>query len=421
MGQDKTIKSKRFKEAEQIAANIQRQLGKVEEIIRSQSLFHDDSLVEYLMPYFRKKVEGKPIRAYFTWKSFEYLMHYQTGEQEVSKAQELLFSTHLPLVFELAMTIQYLHNQILDEKMDARSSNRRKVNKNLIESNLLREVLFTYVKKEIYPLLGTAKHKFLKDRLRKLMINVDMGQRLEKEYGTFDAWKRDTVSHPSTLFPKMQADRWLGDEFCRSYMAHQVDGVLEGLKVGHSFTRVYFHRIYWTNAYFFRVIAEIAIELTDAKGTPLAAALQRFAIHYGFLAQILNDCVDFVHSDDPVELARLKATGKKNTDFMSDLHNFNITLPLIFHLQEDQRGKIEAYLTGTRKARKLLEQYPKQIMHEIVRSSAILKCTALNLTLAKAATADLDTHNPATPLLVNMCEIVNDNKYLRILFQHKIQ
>ncbi len=415
--QDKKIKSARFKEAEWVASNIQQEISKVEQIIRSQAFFTDDSLVDYLIPYFREKAGGKPVRAYFSWKCFEYLAYYKAGrlsENIPALDPNQIFSTKLPLVFELAMTIQYLHNQILDEKMDARPSNRQKVNKNLIESNLLREVLFTYVKEEIFPHIGTAKNKLLKDRLRKLMMYVDLGQRLEKEFGAYDRWKQDDL-------PSFHPEKWLGDDQCRSLMTHYIDGVLGELKFGHAFTKVYFHRIYWTAVYFFRAIADVVAELMDFSNSPLLSGVQVFTVYYGFLAQIVNDCIDFTYTDDPKERARLKATSKKNTDFMADLFNFNITLPLVYHLQSGNRGKIESYLEGGRKAKKLLTIYPKQIMQEIVGSGAILKSISLTLELGKAATAYLDPCNPATLYLGNMCEITNDNKYLRILFNQDKQ
>lgn len=413
MSQNQDIKSLRFKEMEWVASNIQQELPKIEEIIRSQSFFIDDTLVDYLMTYFREKVNGKPIRAYFTWKSFEYLAYYEVKKD--SKDKQILdldphhiFSTKLPLVFELAMTIQYLHNHILDEKMDARLSNRKKINKNLIESNLLREVMFTYVKQEIFPHIGIEKNKVLKDRLRKLMMNVDLGQRLEKEFGTFESWKKDEI-------PSFHADKWLGDEYCRTLMEPFIDSTLSDLKAGHSFTKVYFHRIYWTAVYFFRVILEAVAELLEYSDQPFTRALHSFAVYYGFLAQILNDCIDFTYTENPEEMARLKATGKKSTDFMADLFNSNITLPLIYHLQGDYRGKIEGYLNGGRRVKKLLNIYPKQIMQEIVRSGAILKSVSFTLKLSKHATVHLDPRNPVTPFLDNMCEITKDNKYLRIL------
>lgn len=413
MSQNQDIKSLRFKEMEWVASNIQQELPKIEQIIRSQSFFIDDTLVDYLMTYFREKVNGKPIRAYFTWKSFEYLAFYEVKKDSDNKLisdldPHQIFSTKLPLVFELAMTIQYLHNHILDEKMDARLSNRKKINKNLIESNLLREVMFTYVKQEIFPCIGIEKNKVLKDRLRKLMMNVDLGQRLEKEFGTYENWTTGSM-------PPFHSNIWLGDDYCRTLMQPFIDGVLNELKIGKAFTQIYFHRIYWTAVYFFRVILEVVAELLDYFDQPLTRALHTFAIYYGFLAQVLNDCIDFTYTEDPNEMTRLKATGKKSTDFMADLFNSNITLPLVYHLQENYRGKIEGYLEGGRRAKKLLNIYPKQIMQEIVRSGAILKSVSFTLKLSKSATVHLDPHNPVTPFLDNMCEITKDNKYLRIL------
>lgn len=411
MDQGRNIKSLRFKETEWVSSNIKKEIPKLEKIIRSQALFEDDSLVDYLLPYFIEKVSGKPVRAYFSWKCFEYVAYYQANglSENIPKLDPHgIFSTKLPLVFELAMTIQYLHNQILDEKMDARSSNRKKVNKNLIESNLLREVMFTYIKQEIYPFIGTANHKMLKNVLRKLMMYVDLGQRLEKEYGTYDRWKKQN-------FSPVDQEAWLGDSLCRALMMPYIQEVLQELKYGHVFAKIYFHRIYWTAVCFFRTISEAVFHLTESNDKFIINGMNNFTVYYGFLAQILNDCIDFAYSDDPKEMARLKAIGKKNTDYMADLFNFNITLPLIFHLQMENRGKIESYLEGGRKVKKLLALYPKQIMREIVNSGAILKCTSLLLDLSKNATVFLDHCNPATPYLFNMCEITKDNKYLRIL------
>ena len=96
---------------------------------------------------------------------------------------------------------------------------------------------------------------------------------------------------------------------------------------------------------------------------------------------------------------------------MSDLFNFNITLPLIYHLQEDNRGKIESYLEGANrkrrgrrrgrngenKTKKLLRMYPKQIMQEIKESGAMLKAVSMTYALTKTAIESLDSNNPAAP------------------------
>lgn len=404
------IKTLRFKEMEAISQCLLKETEYLEAILERYQFLDGSVLNGYVLGFLKNKAKEKPVRAYLTWKLQEYLLHGSgifPKDFKTALEEHPLFSARLPLVFELIITIQYFHNQILDEKFEARTGNWPKVNSTLIKSNLLRELLHIYLDERVYPLLSLEQREILARTIRQLLIYVDLGQRLEKEYNTYTAWKSESL-------PVLSEEKFLDSAENRALMQPFLEEVQQELDFGHAFSKIYFHRIYLTNVFFFQAIAQVISTLLPQGRIADQRAVQNFALLYGFMLQLINDYADYAYSDDKKEQKILRTAAKKSTDFMADLYNFNVTLPLIFHLQWRYRRRIEAYLEGGRKQKRQLSLYARQIMEEIVQSGGIRKTIALSRKIAQAAVSHLDKDNPAFPYLENMGDMASDNKFYDI-------
>ncbi|MCC6460516.1 MAG: hypothetical protein IT260_08600 [Saprospiraceae bacterium] len=365
-------------------------------------------MVPYCLEFLKSKSGNKPLRAYFFKKTYDYHLVYPEIRTAIKKfpLPERLFTQKLPFVFEIVIVIQYLHNQILDEKYEIRRFNHGAVCRNLISSNILREALFLYLEQEIAPLLHRPEQfQVLQATVRKLLLWVDLGQRIDKEYNHYQHWKAGSVSftvHNPIL-----------DHLALETIGETIRQVQKDIPGKEEFVMAYFQRIYLTNVYFFRCMAELLFDLCEYEG-PQATGYQQFTMLYGYMLQIINDYADFAYTDDPEEREKLKASAKSTTDFFSDLYNFNITLPLIYHLAEGGRRNIEAYLEGGVKRKKLLTLYPRQIMQEIVKSGGIHAAIRISRECSKSAETFLDDTNPATPYFRDMCAMAMFNKFYKI-------
>lgn len=367
----------------------------------------NQGLHEYCLSYLKDKFDKKPLRAYFSLLLYRYLNHYPVWQTKFTTHDEKLLITKLPFVFEVVITIQYLHNHILDEKYETKKSNFPRIDQNLIASNILKETLYLYIDQEITSYLATDLGMQLKRCIHELFLCVDIGQYLDKNYNNYSAWKKENTEFSfvnSTFYDKLAAEA----------IAEILAEVQAEIVAKSSFVEAYFRRIYCSNVYFFRCIVEVLEQIGGKIENEYVNSLKLFSIQYGFMLQIINDYADFAYSDDANERSMLKLAGKKSTDFFADLYNFNITLPLIFHLQEGYKRKIEAYLEGGKKRNKLLSLYPTQIKQEIVSSGAIHACINISRRLSQFARNQLDLDNPITPLFTDMCEMAFDNKFYRL-------
>lgn len=393
---------------DQTGTYVSRETAKLSTILRQMRLFDDGGEFEkYCLGYLQKKVSNKPLRAYFARKMYEYLTEDQNRIQfQVYQDNEILFLRKLPFVFEIVITIQYLDNQILDEKYDLKSQNHPKIVQNLISSNVLREVLFLYIDQEITPHFSDRRGvESLIQNLRRLLLWVDIGQYLDKEYNHYKRWK--------AKIPNLVGCTPFFDDIVHRAIDETMNQVKFDVPDKSEFIEAYFRRIYLSNVYFFRCITEILLTMGNCN-RPQQEHLLLFSTQYGFMLQIINDYSDFAYSEDKKIQKQLKTSGKKSTDFFADLYNFNVTLPLIYHLNKGARRKIEAYLEGGIKKKNILTHYPKQVMQEIDQSGAILNSILRSMELAESAKQCLDTNNPHSAFFANMCDMAIDNKFHQV-------
>ncbi len=388
---------------------VKQEIAKLSDLLRQMRIFDDGGKLEkYCLSYLHKKVANKPLRAYFARKVYEYLAVYPECDKVFQNYPDskVLFLQKIPFIFEVVITIQYLHNHILDEKYDVKNNNHPMVVQNLISSNVLREVLFLYMDQELpqhFP--DRAKVEMLTQAVRRLFLHVDIGQYLDKEYNHYRNWKGEMPPFitPSPFF----------DEIAHKAIDKTMNEVKEEVPEKTAFIEAYFQRIYLSNVYFFRCITETLMDLGNYRGAQCEPMLL-FSTQYGFMLQIINDYADFAYSEDRKEQELIKTAGKKPTDALADLFNSNITLALIYHLKQGTRRKIEAYLVGNNKKKRLLMKYQKQIMQEITQSGAILDCVLKSMDLASSAKLFIDEGNPHAAYFAHMCDMAVDNKFYQI-------
>jgi geranylgeranyl pyrophosphate synthase len=364
----------------------------------------------YCTNYLNKKISNKPLRAYFTRKVYEYILSISLKDDKTKFKTVFRYnalSVKLSLVFEVIIVIQYLHNHILDEKYDTKAEHHKMVVKKLISSNILRETLFIYLDRFLKPcFIELEPYENLVQRLRKLFLYVDLGQYMDKEYNTYKKWKDPN-------FPETTPVISIWDDEVEQCIRPFIKQVQDEVPGKAEFIEGYFRRVYLSNVYFFRCISEsISDLLTSDEQERLN--LTHFSIYYGYMLQVINDYADFAYSSDKEEREKLRTSAKNTTDIFADLYNFNVTLPLIYHLSGGGRQLIEGYLEGGRKRKKLLSLYPQQIMQEIIQSGSIHSSIRISRQLATSAKATLNKTNPVTPFLMDMCDIAYKNKFYQI-------
>lgn len=397
----------RFEEMDNVSLLMVKEMEVFKTFFQPLKVFEQDPLEEYCLAFTTEKIGNKPLRAYFFNKMLEYLQYDEATNVILKKYPKVLFQVKLPFVFEIVICIQYLHNHILDEKYDSKAAYHEKVCQNLIASNIIREVLFRYLEAEVKPLLkNQKKYEVLLAAIRQLLILVDIGQRMDKSFTNYDHW-RDGI-------PNIEPSSGIFDAAFQKAINPSIAKVKNDIPDKSAFIDAYFHRIYLTNVYLFRCMSEVLMLLSNTKVTQYTK-IQQFAIQYGFIIQIINDYSDFAYSPHKQEQKDLETAAKKTTDVFSDLYNFNITLPLIYHLQEDTRRRIRAYLEGGLRRKRLISDFPLQIMQEIVESGSIRKCVTITRNLSKSAMSQLDVTNPTFLYFKDMCAIANYNKFYRIL------
>lgn len=409
------IKQKRLKEMEETLSWLNQEMLLFEKYLEPYQLFDDDELANYVFDLLRRKLERKPVRAYFTRKVSAYILHEATVSSSINNSSKINHNSEIDevirrkfaFIVEVVIVIQYLHNQILDGKFGIKTE--VKINRNLIASNILREILFRYIMKEVKPYFkDTDIAEMLYRFVAEMLLVVDLGQRIDKEFCNYEQYKK--CSFPSykkgTKFTKL-----IENLACVETLIEEVKKQTPSKK---DFVDIYFKRIYLTNASLFVLMTELIGKITNYS----ASHLMDFAVCYGLALTIVNDNADFVPSEDSnvkemenSKKVKMDTVAKKTTDAYSDLRNKNITLPLIFHLEKSPKREIQRYLETGEKA--IIQDFQIQITQGLKESGALRKSMKEGRKFAKNGKQYLKAENPQTSLLFDMLEIANWNKYYR--------
>lgn len=355
---------------------------------------------EWVMASLSARLEGSPLRAYFTRMTAGYALGMAPAWKQMRwarPAQRRLLSVQLPLLFEGAIAVQYLHNQILDGK--AGVNDRTAINNNLLTANLLKDALYNYIEREI-PAAYVGRVRLA---LRRTFEWVDAGQRLEAEANTLHAFHEGQAG-PDTFAAMMPAGA--ADLGAARLFIEKIKRDLPPLYQGAA--EAYFQRIYLTCAALFVEAAGLIAALT---GLPERSArrLQDFAVCYGLMRQLVNDNADWLPANHALDTQTRRAD-----DAFSDLRNGVLTLPLIFYLADGCRGPVYAALQPRGFA--LADQ--QQLFNDMLEANALYKSIQNARILGELAISCLDTRWMPARRLAETCEIVHWNKFLAPCLRH---
>lgn len=347
----------------------------------------------------RHKLSGTPIRAYYLAKTAAWLKTVSPWRSaRIYDRQERLFTAQLPFVFEVVITVQYLHNQILDGKSGVTSRDR--ISENMLAANLLKEQLYRYIATE---LPASAREATL-TAVRRCFEQVDQGQYLEQHYNTYTAFSQGQDDWKSVLPAGM----------CAALDLSAVDPFLDKLKADippilHAQLDLYFARIYLTCAGLFVEASRLVGELLRVPKKRMRA-VQQFSLCYGLMRQLVNDNSDWIPSH-----YGLGTKTKTAADHFSDLRNGTLTLPLIFHLAEK---KDSILLQVLNKQMRWSAAFEEAAFEDILHSDALFKSIQNTRILSELALAYLPIDNQEAGYLADSCEIVHWNKFLKPCLTH---
>lgn len=349
----------------------------------------------------RKKLSGAPVRAYFAAKMAAWLTDQSaplSSFRSLRPGMDSLFSEQLPFIFEAIITIQYLHNQILDGKSGV--TNRARISENVLAANLLKEQLYRYIDTE---LPRYARHRTT-IAVRTCFELVDQGQYIEQHFNTYTAFvtgQNDATAHVPAAY--RASEDLAGVEAFIQKIKRDLPEML------HAQLDTYFHRIYLTCAALFVEASRLIGDLLGVPSAQLQPVLQ-FSRSYGLMRQLVNDNADWVPSS-----FGLTTVTKAATDHFSDLRNGTLTLPVLFFLAEHKHTSLEQVLAG-RIA--WSSHFEAEIFGEMATSHALYKSIQNTRILAELALAYLPASHPAAVHLADSCEIAHWNKFLAPCLSH---
>jgi geranylgeranyl pyrophosphate synthase len=397
----KKVYQQRMKEMEITRQQIAAELPILQNIANSKyALLIDDTLITYCFFLLDKRIEKKPLRAYFLQKVGDYVM---ANEEMTFDAKRQKLLTKLGFIIELIMVIQYLHNQILDGKAGVTS--KEKIAQNLVAGNILRELLFDYITTEIGKFDNNTATKTA-ECVARIFMYVDIGQMMEINYGHYNAYKKN-------VFPEINSNSQLNQFIDEHIVCVQtvVDEIKEEMPEKKQFIDLYFRRIFLTNVSLFTLATQLICDLLNSSSKKQNELL-KFASAYGIALQIANDVGEIVQEEKNQE-----TIGKEKVDAFSDLKNQNITLPFIYHLQKGYKRLIESYLECPKNKAYIIKDYQEQLNQELVDSLSIDNCIAIGKKIAKEAKKHLDENNPTTFLFWNMSQIAEWNSFFISIYK----
>lgn len=338
-----------------------------------------------------KKISNQAVRAYFVAKIAQWFTK-EDNTIDNKSAKSRLFNAQLPFIFETIISIQYLHNQILDAK--AGVVGQLKIAENLLAANLMKDQLYRYIQEE----LPTFAKKRVEQYTRKCFEYVDLGQILEL--------KANRYSHFTAQLPALESllPTAVFKDIDLSSIAPFIQKLKRELPVFmHEHLDVYFHRMYLSSAVFFVHASQLVADLLQIPAEE-RKPIRQFSVTYGMMRQLVNDNADWLPSS-----FQLSTNDKKTSDGFSDLRNQTLTLPLFFFLAEHNQGLIKEVLDGKQNWSATLEE---GIFDQILNAQSLYKSIQNTRILGELAMAFLPQEVEAAQMLAHSCEIVHWNKFL---------
>lgn len=368
---------------------------------RQLKKFSIDSFNLDVFQLLRRKLSKPSVRSYFSYWIYQYLI--KCAEKDRSPIREdlpeELFTKRIPFLAEAAMTIMYLHNQILDQKFDVRGS--KAITKNLMAANILKDCLYDYVDEYFDARSRQVVHSYL----RMIFRCVDTGQKIEKEFGNYKAFQKNQELY--------SIDENLDEIIDLQPIQDVIDQVKQAVPDKAAFIQSYFTRIFLTCAALFKLFTEMILHLLDYWG-PARRPILNFAGTHGVMRQIVNDNVDFVKGNNGT-------IGKKPNDVLSDLRNKTITLPLIYHLGRKQEEDLISLYLETGKRAYLKD--PDLILKELINSRALPDAMKIGrkLTSSEGTRVYLRGDTATHEYLEDLSDIAFNNRFYHIIYKKRHQ
>ncbi len=374
---------KRHQEMQALARNLQAELHTFKGQKAEQQMYR------FAFSELDSRMGGLPLRAFFVKKSYELLRSKSAKSTFFSQKKNLAeFTVKLPFVFEVIITIQYLHNQILDGKAGVTTP--EAINQNLLAGNLLKDFLYDYIDNNF----SKRTSRIVEKVVRKAFHYVDMGQYVEKNLNTLAQFNKCHELSPSFISEEIEAfidfkGMELFLESTYKYLPLEY----------HSFTETYFKRIYLTCAALFKLAAGLLCDLLQVDEQTKEDFLS-FSATYGMMRQIINDNADVVPASH-----QLNTRHRPATDAFSDWNNKNITLPLILLLSDKKTEGVNFSCP--------IEQNRQRAFFELLLQSNALFISIHQARLLAALAKNILPFSGADALLLlDTCEIANWNKFL---------
>ncbi len=369
-------------------------------------------------------------RAFFVWEISEYIDELSIKEGLATNKSEdpKLFSDKIPFVAEMILCLQYVDNQIFDRKKGVTTA--VKIRNNIIAHNLLERTLFEYIHNYI-PNEADQVDK----ATRRALDLTDIGQYIEGKYNSleyFDGIEQRYSKGKSTLPRFPEISDYLNlinfDVFVQKFKGFFP-------KKYQNFVHLYLLRASLTSSALFVIFGDLIMRLKGYNGAH-QEKIKQYAFLFGMALQATNDVNDFVPSSFE------KSTVAKNaSDCFSDIKNKNITLPIMIHLLYldnkielkwmEAYSKGYKYMEGERKRRP--NRKKRLILKLLVEGHGLKTKDESRITLEIAPLLlhyiipigqkwanmakdclDLDTHSG--PLLADLTEISEDNKYYKYIY-----
>lgn len=392
-----SISHRRFAEMEWLMSELQTEMCKLREIYHKKyQLFETENSTTNYFFLLEKRLQTRGVRSYLIYKTAQYIANEQ--QRELSEKEQQVVK-QLAFIAEAIITIQYLHNQIIDQK--ANVTDNTSIRRNIIASNVLRELLFDYI--ATMPFIDRSNKKNIEKTVGKIFLLVDIGQSIELNYGHYSSFKKNNFSSITSSNLNKLVNEYLGD------FELVIDNLTQKLpKEHHAFLQLYFRRLFLTNVTLCILLTKMNCKLLKEQN----ANTVHFAAIYGLLFQIVNDATDLI----PVK--GKETVGKVENDVFSDLRNQNITLPLFWHLLKAPRHLVWRYLENPIKNQYIVEYFQKEILLELRASGAMDICIQIGRDLAKKAGNLLNSNNSATPFLKDALSIGYWNIYFKNFYKN---
>ena len=378
------------------------ELPKLKRISHELSGFTDHEYQKKIFQLLEKRLKRKSVRVYFTRKIFEVLQE----EVGIAAHPSQLFERQIPFIWETIITIQYLHNQIIDGKNGTQSPH--KVRECLIVADNLKNALECYIEECVS--LNQAAKKVLTKYMRQVFTYVNDGQMLEKTANTYSCLKtafnagihQQIIYWPKELLHYNIPYQKVIENYRRD-LPKEFQGPFDA----------YIGRIFLTNTVLF-VFAVLLI------GRLLQAPEQRiedlchFATGYGLSLQIVNDNLDFIYKDWSKRESSDTFSKKRDEDFFSDLKNGVLTAPILFHLGKDleQKSILSNLIKSTHPQKHIrIDALRDKILEELFSSEALNKSILLSKELANCSKRFAMGSGENFALLRNLLSIALKNKY----------